>query len=864
MHFHVRVGLLLSVLVVCVVTAQPLTHESFVLDTTPVWLPVDSIEEMPAVTASGSGFLAVWRTRRGTDFDVHAARITHSGATLDPDGFVISGCSLDQASPQAAEGVRASLVVWEDWRSGTHCEIYGARVDTGGNVLDPEGFLIHSGLGDSRRPTLAFGHGRWLVLWDEYNSGWAIRGAFVDTAGQVGATISVSNAVSSRLAPSVAPTDSGFVAAWEDWRNGQYPQVWYARIDPAGLLLDSSGLQAWPDGYDQTLPAIARCGGNLLIAWEESALLDADVWGIRLSPTGGVLDSAPIRIGSAPGPQRQPRLATRGDNVLATWADSRNSVTRVDIYAARVRSDGSVENLRLVVGAPGTQDQPCVAWGDTLGLLLWRDMAGDTLYKDIRAARMSAGDSVLDPSGFSVIDLQVPEYYGQSDPSVAAGGGCFLVTWADARNQATGHDIYGLRLSSAGEALDSAPFAICRATGLQQSPQLAFNGSCHLAVWQDSRSSSRALYGARVDTLGRVLDTVNIVLSNARCYETAVCSDGERWLVTWRATVNGQLDILGTFVEADGRVTHPGGFHVTSTSQPDYRPAVSYGGERFLVAWQAVRTSQHALEILANRLARDGTLLDTARYYSNLPGNDAGAALAFDGEDFLAVWVDHFWSTYAIYCMRVDTAGVAIDSPPVLVQQFTNYHDDVDVVFNGAHHYLAWAEQTRPDWQIKGARVGRNTAVFDTFLLVTREQARPIPSLAADLSGGMLMVYAGRVDSINGRPVGVDHIKGVLSPYGGIKEGGIRHPEHASGLRAQPSLLRGAVRIIMSPMSGGSTSIEIVNSTGRVVRGLRPGRESSVVWDGTDESGRDVPKGVYFVTLRTPELVERVKVVKVE
>ncbi|MFO7674981.1 MAG: hypothetical protein R6X12_01485 [bacterium] len=847
------------VLLAALAAGQPVP-ESFILDTTPVWWPGDSIEEMPAAAVCGDNFLVAWQTRTGTDWDLLAVRVAHSGEVLDSHAFVVSDCSLDQRSPQVAGGAGACLVVWEDRRSGTRWDIFGARVDAGGNLLDPQALPIRAGSGDSRSPAAAYGHGRWLVAWEEQSGDGDVYAAILDSSGAVGPAVPVCRAGRAQAQPAVAATDSGFVVAWEDWRNGQYPQVRCARLGPDGAVLDTAGIELWPDRYDQERPAVVRLGENALIAWEESALLDSEIWGVRLSPAGAVLDSAPVRVAAAPGPQRRPRLTALGDDALAVWVDSRNSATVPDLYAARVRADGSVANPDgvPVTVAAGTQDQPCVAGADTLALVAWRDIPDGTVCGDIRAARVSTRDSVLDPEGFGLLDLWIPLYYAQLQPAIADGGGQYLVAWTDYRGQTTGLDIYGMRISHAGAALDPVPFVICSVPGDQQSPQVAFNGTQFLVIWSDLRSLSQALHGTRVDTLGRVVDTVNLVLSSGGSLEASVCVAGDSWFVVWRA--GSGSNIRGTFVLTDGSVTHPGGFDVTPPSTTwNYYPIARFDGTRLLVLWTESRL-HYGSEVAGRRLSHDGTALDSVRYYSNLPGHDRKPALTFDGDNYFVTWVYRQGADYAICCLRVDTAGVALDSPPAFVRQSPNYYDNADVVFNGAHHYLVWAELAGSSWLVQGARVGRSTTVFDTFPLVADERQVPVPALAASPGGEMLMVYAGLVDSINSHPAGVPRIKGVLSPYGGVAEA---KPASTSPvtLRAAPVPFRREVRFEAAP--GGAVTIR--DCAGRLVRTLAVGASGAVAWNGADELGGQTARGVYFAEPEpSPGRAARCKLVKLE
>ena len=59
--------------------------------------------------------------------------------------------------------------------------------------------------------------------------------------------------------------------------------------------------------------------------------------------------------------------------------------------------------------------------------------------------------------------------------------------------------------------------------------------------------------------------------------------------------------------------------------------------------------------------------------------------------------------------------------------------------------------------------------------------------------------------------------------------------------------------------------LKLYDVTGRLVRTLAnrefAAGEHDIVWDGSDDEGRLVPRGVYFYQLRTPSFVSRKKLV---
>ena len=149
----------------------------------------------------------------------------------------------------------------------------------------------------------------------------------------------------------------------------------------------------------------------------------------------------------------------------------------------------------------------------------------------------------------------------QATPAVAFGKTVYLAAWSDgSRNpgQETA-DIYCARIEPrTGRALDPKGILVCRATGLQERPAVAFNGTNFLVVWQDLRNGADYdLYAARVTEDGRVLDPDGfavIARPGNQGWPTVAFADG--WFViAWMDA--RQYPVYGLYfarVSPDGKV----------------------------------------------------------------------------------------------------------------------------------------------------------------------------------------------------------------------------------------------------------------------------------------------------------------------
>ena len=149
------------------------------------------------------------------------------------------------------------------------------------------------------------------------------------------------------------------------------------------------------------------------------------------------------------GQQTKPSLAEGPDGVsLAVWQDTRSGGhpavyfgiglgTMTDIYAARVRADGSVIDVTPIPVAINSYNQqtPRAAWNGTNWLVAWSTERDDDRYEtDIHAVRVSPDGVVLDPSPRVIgTHLPSPTSSDDIDPfgplTIASNGSDWFVQW---------------------------------------------------------------------------------------------------------------------------------------------------------------------------------------------------------------------------------------------------------------------------------------------------------------------------------------------------------------------------------------------------------------------------------------------------
>jgi phosphoribosylformylglycinamidine (FGAM) synthase PurS component len=638
----------------------------------------------------------------------------------------------DRTLPAVAFDGTNFLVVWEDDRGfDWFYDIYGARVTPEGTVLDPAGIAISEAVDDQNCPAVAFDGANFLVVWEDWRSGnyLDIYGARVSPAGVVldPAGLAVCGAGDDQYSAAVGFDGENFLVAWEDWRSGNWEDIYGARVTPEGAVLDTQGIVISQAEDDQYYPAVGADGTGFLVVWEDyrnGGPDGSDIYGARVTPEGAVLDTQGIAIAQAAEDQCCPALDFVGGSYLVAWEDFRGITW--DIYGARVTPAGTVLDPSGIAISQAAYHQYSVDVGcDSANFfVVWEDDRGGS--SDIYGARVAPAGTVLDPSGIAVSQDSDDQY----TPAVGFGDGNFLVVWDDYRN--VNDDIYGARVTPAGTVLDSVGFIVSQAAQDQYSPAVGFDGTDFLVVWEDGRSSSDYenydIYGARVTTAGTVLDPAGFVISHAAGdqWSPAVGFDGADFLVVWEDRRGGNYrDIYGARVTPQGAVLDTEGIVISQATRDQYSPDVGADGANFLVVWVDRRGGIYD-DIYGARVTPEGTVLDPlgiaiaqAAYYQSAP------AVGSDGTNFLVVWQDNRAGSgwYDVYGTRVTPEGTVLDSAGIAISPAIYDQLAPDVSFDGANFLVVWEDvRNAITWDVYGARVTPEGTVLDLGIAISQAE----------------------------------------------------------------------------------------------------------------------------------------------
>lgn len=389
----------------------------------------ESAEEiLPSVATHGTDYLIVWqRGVSGTGIaDVYARHVLQNG-TLPSSAVAITTASDDQIDPTVASDGGNYLVAWADRGGGLLLEMYAARVSPYGSVLAPGLFPLGSS-GHSGYPAAGFNGSNYLVTWFSAAFSEGLNVARVSPSGSVLGTAVLSGG-EGRNFPAVAHAGGQALVVWE--YDGTTDDVHGARMAADGTVLEPAGLlvSASHDGISnkQLQASVGYGGGHFLVVWDElrSSTNSQDIYGARVDPAGTVLDSSGILLSNNPFAQFDPAVAFDGANFLVVWEDFRGSyVTGWEIHGTRISPGGAVldffglslhsasgeqtnpslafDGSRLSISAAAyAQRAPAVIFDGQDFVVAWQDGRAQT-HDDIYAARVQSDGTVADPAGIAV------------------------------------------------------------------------------------------------------------------------------------------------------------------------------------------------------------------------------------------------------------------------------------------------------------------------------------------------------------------------------------------------------------------------------------------------------------------------------
>jgi hypothetical protein len=845
--------------------------EEFMIDTSMVYFGAGGNQDAPCAASDGRNWFVVWSDTRGFGMDIYGTRVDSAGSVLDPFGIPICTVGGDQKYPSISFNGNVYFVTWMDCRVGLHADIFGTRIDTSGQVLDPMGIALSKSADDDRNPSVACGGSGFLVVWHYSPDGkvTGIHGARVDRLGNVLDTSAIVICTTStwKWDPCIAFDGGSYMVVWGESRKATPSKVTCcARLDTLGNLLTPKPNVIWQSNGAQLSPSIAFDGVNYLLVWGDT--LSSDIYGTRVNKFGGALDPSGIAISTASQYQSCPFVTFDGTDYFVVWVDSRNGIDS-DIFGARVSVSGTVLDTAGVdiCGQPFSQSEPLMSPGGSSCLVVCSDKHGGYDW-NIVGRRIRESGSAIDSTAF----LITYSAQRQTDPSMAFDGTNYLVVWCDNHN-GEDLDIYGARISPSG-ILQNPPGAIISGVpGCQAYPSVAFDGINYLLVWENSECGSwfTDVMGARMDKSGNLLDTFTVARNTSvRTHRRPSASfGGGEYLVAWETHYSGYdtSSIYCARVDTCGVVLDPGGIAVSTGGWIRRHLSLASCGSTFLVTWSDFR-SLSGYDVYGARVSGLGAVFDPDGIpVCTLDGSQGYPSVASDGKKYLVVWEDgrDLSKAYDIYGARVDTSGSVLDTSGIRISTELSSDQDACAAFDGTDYFVAW----KAGLAIRGARLDTAGTVLDSAAIdlageLTRSGG---PKVLCGPGGKPFVTRHG----FRPEPYDASRVFAAFYPEVGIPQESSKFNVQGSRVeltqnKPNPFHLKTTIRYSVDRPC--HVALKVYDSSGRLVNTLvneqKPAGTHSVTWNGTCSDGSKLASGVYFCKLQAGKQTATQKMIWLE
>lgn len=513
--------------------------------------------------------------------------------------------------------------------------------------------------------------------------------------------------------------------------------------------------------------------------------------------------------------------------IIIVWSDGR-SVSK-DIYAQRFDNTGHPQwtaNGIALCTATGDQITPVIVSDGSGGVIaVWADYRGGAT-SDIYAQRANAAGAVQwTANGVAVSTATDNQLLPAVTPT--ASGGAF-VAWEDYRDYALNfRDLYGARLTSTGVVSDPAGILISNASNDQVFPALSpFGTGGAVIVWQDFRTpnTNADIYAARVSGGGTLLDVLGLGIcknSAVQGYPTTVADGSGGAVLIW----SDYRQIEGIYAQrvnsTGGALWTGGGVIISTTLSGPYLQAPRAWGDGAggaTIAWTSAAGADY--QLYSQRIDGNGApqWLPNEIVVSNASLSQMNSSMVPDGSGgFIHAWMDDRDSqdVFDIYAQRVNSSGIPM------------WTEDGIVVCDAAN------DQSFPCIVSDGA-AGAIVAWTDS---------------RSDGSGAQDDIYAQRVISSGGPVTPVE----PTTPSASFS---VRPPE--------PNPFSHTTTFELQMGARSDVTVEVFDVAGVRVRTLKDYNGSlsrRITFDGRDDSGRNLPTGLYFARVTALGSTHTVKMV---
>jgi hypothetical protein len=249
----------------------------------------------PSLVWNGSCYGVAWVATPGGYYQIYFARLDANGALIGgvvKASFVGSGGTVNCYYPSLAWNGAGYCVAWCDSRNSSS-DIFATLLNSEGTIASHDLQLCNA-INNQYYPSVAWskGAGLYKAVWEDYRSGshYEIWGASLTPAGVIAADASaLVSGASSSYCPALCDTGNGLGLVWEDFRDGNF-EIYFARLTASGAKLGTD-LRLTSDGADSLNPRVVWTCAEYGVFWQDGRSGNYDLWFQRVSAAGAVIGS---------------------------------------------------------------------------------------------------------------------------------------------------------------------------------------------------------------------------------------------------------------------------------------------------------------------------------------------------------------------------------------------------------------------------------------------------------------------------------------------------------------------------------------------------------------------------------------------
>ena len=589
-----------------------------------------------------------------------------------PGDAAVSAAAGDQSAPAIARGGDVLLAVWSDARANvtggyegeTSRDIYGARLDTDGNLLDTVPIAIAAGKSSQENPKVAWNGTHWLVVFES----WDLNGT------------------------------------------GYYYQksMEAVRVAPSGQVLDSTPIKLYgltPSGGSYW--ALASDGTNWVVVNQGSSS-SGNIFAVRISPAGVLLDQPTHTLVEATYYGRSNlKLAYSSGVFILTFNDE--YVNGTDNTKA-VRFDSNLNKLDGAMIPLLSTPLSDIAANDTGFYIVWNRQEPN-FSVIVAGSRLSTAGQTLDGNGVNLSGTKQP--YAYASTAVAWDGVNWRVTWGEYSTT------WVARVNAAGQVLDPGSVAV---PGIQTGPTAGTGQGGVQLAWTEYANNNNDVYSAAITPSSTVGSASTLSVGTPRQQRSDMATNGAGFMLVYFSATANQNRVLAQPLDANGEPLIAAPIQLDSgspASGPSYAN-VAWNGSCYLAAWG------NPSGIVGQRLLPDGAKIDAAPFVVMSAASKAfgSADVAALGGDFLVVGRKIGINAQYIFPVgaRVrGSDGAVLDAAPLVLGG--SYVGRVPaVVALGGRWLAAWHQNSthdNPYANTMGAFVDSNGSATPAFTIHT-------------------------------------------------------------------------------------------------------------------------------------------------